>query len=91
MTGENLNYKPSNVKQAKSDYSPLSKFFNKGLKEEDIKERLSKRLKNIEEKSGKQLKAIEDQAEKQLDAILKNNQLKDGEIKNILLLKDGLK
>ena len=69
MTGENLNYKPSTVKQAKSDYSPLSKFFKKGLKEEDIKERLLKRLKNIEEKSGKQLKAIEDQTEKQLDAI----------------------
>ena len=32
---ENLNYKPNTVEQAKFDYSPLSKFFNKGLEEED--------------------------------------------------------
>ena len=43
LTGEDLNYKPSTVEQAKFDYSPLSK----GLKEEDKKERLLKRLKNI--------------------------------------------
>ena len=42
LTGEDLNYKPSTVEQAKFDYSPLSK----GLKE-DKKERLLKRLKNI--------------------------------------------
>ena len=34
LTGEDLNYKPSTVDQAKFDHSPLSKFFNKGLKEE---------------------------------------------------------
>ena len=27
LTGEDLNYKPSTVDQAKFDYSPLSKFF----------------------------------------------------------------
>ena len=48
LTGEDLNYKPSTVEQAKFDYSPLRKFFNKGLKEEDKKEGLLKRLKNIE-------------------------------------------
>ena len=37
LTGENLSYKPSTVEQAKFDYSPLSKFFNKGFKEEDKK------------------------------------------------------
>ena len=58
LTGEDLNYKPSTVEQAKFDYSPLSKFFNKGLKEEDKKERLLKELKNIEDKSEQQLKAI---------------------------------
>ena len=58
LTGEDLNYKPSTVEQAKFDYSPLSKFFNKGLKEEDKKEGLLKRLKNIEDKSEEQLKAI---------------------------------
>ena len=39
LTGEDLNYKPSTVEQAKFDYSPLSKFFNKGLKEEDKKKK----------------------------------------------------
>ena len=37
LTGEDLNYKPSTVEQAKFDYSPLNKFFNKGLEEEDKK------------------------------------------------------
>ena len=45
LTGEDRNYKPSTVEQPKFDYSPLSKFFNKGLKEEDKKEGLWKRLK----------------------------------------------
>ena len=58
LTGEDLNYKPSTVEQAKFDYSPLGKFFNKGLKEEDKKEGLLKRLKNIEDKSEEQLKII---------------------------------
>ena len=44
LTSEDLNYKPSTVEQAKFDYSPLSKFFNKGL-EEDKKGGLLKRLK----------------------------------------------
>ena len=92
LTGEYLNCKPSTVKQAKFDYSPLSKFFNKGLKEEeDKKEGLLKKLKNIEEESGKQLKASENQGEKELDVTKKNNQLKDDETKNIVLLKNGLK
>ena len=51
LTGEGLNYKPSTVEQGKFDYFPLSKFFNKGLKEGDKKEELSKRLKNIEDKN----------------------------------------
>ena len=34
LTGEDLNYKPSTVEQAKFSYSPFSKFFNRGLKEE---------------------------------------------------------
>ena len=33
MTVEDLSLKPSTVEQAKFDYSPLSNFFNKGLKE----------------------------------------------------------
>ena len=38
------------AEQAKFEYSPLSKFFNNGLKEEDKKEGLLKRLMIIEDK-----------------------------------------
>ena len=38
LTGEDLNYKPSTVEQAKFDYSPLNNFFNRGLKEEEKKD-----------------------------------------------------
>ena len=57
------------IEQAKFDYSPLGKIFNKGLTEEDKKEGLLKRVKNIEDKSEEQLKAIEDINKKQLKAI----------------------
>ena len=53
-----MGYKRSEFEQAKFDYSPLGKFFNKGLKEEDKKEGLLKRLKNIEDKSEQQLEAF---------------------------------
>ena len=45
LTGEDLGLKPSTVEQAKFEYSPLSKIFNKGLAEDDKKERSFKRLK----------------------------------------------
>ena len=50
LTSEDLNYKRSTIEQAKFDYSPLSKFFNRGLKEKDKKEGPLKRLKKIEDK-----------------------------------------
>ena len=37
MTGEDLGQKPSVDEQAKFEYSPLGKVFNKGLTEEDKK------------------------------------------------------
>ena len=40
--------KPNTIEQARFEYSPLSKIFNKGLSEDDIEEGLFKRLKNIE-------------------------------------------
>ena len=69
LTGEDLGLKPSTVKQAKFEYSPLGKISNKGLdKDEDKKEGILKRLKNNEDKNEKQLKAIEDHGKKkQLD------------------------
>ena len=51
MTGEDLGLKPSTVEQAKFEYSPLGKVFNKGLSEEDKKEGILKRLKNVKDKN----------------------------------------
>ena len=51
LTGEDLGLKPSTIEQTKSEYSPLGKIFNKGLSEDDKKERLFNRLKNIEDKN----------------------------------------
>ena len=48
LTGEDLGLKPNTVKQAKFEYSPQGKIFNKGLDRDDKKEGLFKRLKNIE-------------------------------------------
>ena len=67
LAGEDLGLKPSTVEQAKFEYSPLGKIFNKGLDKDDKKEGLFKRLKNIEDKNKEQLKAIEDHGKKQLD------------------------
>ena len=63
LTGEDLNYKPITVEQAKFNYSLLNKRFNKGL-EEDKNEGLLKRLKNIENKNEEQLKTIRDKTGK---------------------------
>ena len=38
LTGEDLGLKSSTIEQAKFEYSPLGKVFNKGLNEEDKKE-----------------------------------------------------
>ena len=37
LTGEDLGLKPSTVKQAKFEYSPLGKIFDKGLSDNDKK------------------------------------------------------
>ena len=56
LTGEDLGLKPSTIEQAKFEYSPLGKNFNKGLDKDDQKEGLLKRLRNIEDKNEKLLK-----------------------------------
>ena len=56
LTGEDLGLKPSTIEQAKFEYSPLGKIFNKGLSEDDKKEGLLKKLKNIEDKNEQLLK-----------------------------------
>ena len=55
LTGEDLDLKPSTVEQAKFEYSPLGKIFNKGLSEEDKKEGILKRLENIKNKNNELL------------------------------------
>ena len=55
LTGEDLGLKPSTVEQAKFEYSPLGKIFNKGLSEEDKKEGILKRLENIKDKNNELL------------------------------------
>ena len=57
---------PSTADQARFEYSPLGKIFNKRLSVNNEKEGLFKRLKNIGSKSEVQLQAIKDQGEKQL-------------------------
>ena len=66
LTVEDLGLKPSTVEEAKFEYSPLGKIFNKGLSKDDKKEGLFKRLENIKDKNEEQLQAIKDQGEKQL-------------------------
>ena len=55
MTGKDLGLKPSTVEQAKFEYSPLGKIFNKRLSEEDKKEGILKRLENIKDKKNNEL------------------------------------
>ena len=50
LTGEDLGLRPSTVEQAKFEYSPLGKIFNKCLSEDDQKERILKRLENVNDK-----------------------------------------
>ena len=47
LTGEDLGYNPSVVEQAKFEYSPLCKVFNKGLDEKDKKKEFWKDWKKL--------------------------------------------
>ena len=58
LTGGNLGLKPRTVEQAKREYSPLGKIFNKGLIEEVKKEGILKRLENIKDKNDELLNTI---------------------------------
>ena len=58
LTGGALGLNPSTIEQAKFEYSPLGKTFDKGLDKDDHKEGLFKRLKNIENEYKKQLKLL---------------------------------
>ena len=86
-TGQDLGLKPSTVEPVRFAYSLLGKVFKKGLKEEDKKEELLKKLKNIEGKNEEQLKAIQDQGNKQSDGI-KNIETDSKSLKTINFLVD---
>ena len=58
MTGEDLGYKSSAIEKPKFEYLSLGRIINRGLKKQDKKEGLLKRLKNIEDKNEEQLKTI---------------------------------
>ena len=72
MTGEDLGYKPDAIMQAKFEYSPLGKVFNKGSDKKIEKKEFFKKLKNIEDTTKNRLD------DEQLDAIKK--QVKEGSI-----------
>ena len=50
LTGEDLGHRPNALAKTKFEYSPLSRFFNKGLKEADKKEGPLKILKILKMK-----------------------------------------
>ena len=73
MTGKDLGYKPGVVEKANFEYSPLGKVFNKGLKKEDKKQELLKKLKNVEDTNEKQLQMIKNKDSKDLSIKSVNN------------------
>ena len=66
LIGEDLGLKTITVEQAKFEYSPLGKVFNKELDKDHQKERLLKKLKNTED-HGKKLLAKNSQSLKAID------------------------
>ena len=91
LAGEDLGLKASTIEQARFEYSPLGKIFNKGLSEDD-KKGLFKRLKNIEGKikseNKKESEPIKD--EKQSKIVKDESTNADKKSKEIVLLKDKL-
>ena len=87
-----MGLKPSTIEQARFEYSPLGKIFNKGLDKEDQKEGLFKRLKNIENKvkneNKKELEPIKN--EEQSEVLNDESAVVDKKPKKIVLLKDKL-
>ena len=69
LTGDDLEYKPRVVEQAKFEYDPLGKVLNKGLKKDHKKEGSLKRLANIKGTNEKQLQIIKDEHLKLLKII----------------------
>ena len=92
LAGEDLGLKASTIEQARFEYSPLGKIFNKGLSEDDKKEGLFKRLKNIEGKiKSENKKESEPIKNEEQSKIVKDESTNaDKKSKEIVLLKDKL-
>ena len=82
--------KPSTVEQAKFEYSPLGKIFNKGLSEDDKKEGLFKKLQNIKDKNEELMnrfsatnKASKNKTNNQSNKLIYNANLNFTELENI--------
>ena len=92
LAGEDLGLKPSTIEQARFDYSPLGKIFNKGLSENDKEEGLFEKLKNIEgmikSKNKKESEPIKNEEESEI--IKDESTVADKKPKQIMLLKDKL-
>ena len=85
LTGEDLGLKPSTVEQAKFEYSPLGKIFNKGLDKDEKREGLLKRLENIKDKNEEQLRVLKGQLEKQpIISKVKNPNFNNVSFRNLL-------
>lgn len=83
LNSKDWGYEPAAVEQAKFEYSPLAKNFNKRLEKGNIEDRIVKRLNTAEGKNEEQFKAVKDQGEKQLKVITKQNEIKAPLLKNI--------
>ena len=90
LTGEDLDLKPSTVEQAKFEYSPLGKIFNKGLSEDDKKEGILKRLENIKNKNDELLntfnttnKTLKNKTNNQRKKLIYNAEHRFAKLKNI--------
>ena len=92
LTGEDLGLKPSTIEQAKFEYSPLGKIFNKGLDKNDKKEGLFKRLEHIEGKIKSENKKESEpiKNEEQSEVLKVESTVVDKKLKKIVLLKDEL-
>ena len=90
LTGKDLDLKPSTIEQAKFEYSPLGKIFNKGLSEDDKKDGLFKRLKNIEGKIKSENKKESEpiKNEEQSKIVKDESTVADKKSKEIVPLKD---
>ena len=71
-----MGLKPSTTEQAKFEYSPLGKIFNKGLSKDDKKEGLFHKLKNVENKfkdeNKKALEPIKNEEQSEVLLLIKN-------------------